>query len=65
MPNPFANPKFRASVYALAAAVFAVLGIYGVVTSEQMSAWLAVVSALVAVLALVNVPGVRKPQDGE
>lgn len=56
MLNPFANPKFRAACYALAAAVFAVGGIYKVVTAEQSAAWLNVVGTGIAVLALVNVP---------
>ena len=60
MPD-FLNEKVRAAIYALAVAVFGVLGIYGLVTSEQVGAWLAVVSALVAVLALVNVP--RTPKE--
>lgn len=56
MTNPFANPKLRAAVYALAAALFAAAGIYGLVTAEQSAAWLNVVGTAVAVLALVNVP---------
>lgn len=56
------NPKARATIYALAAAVFAVAGVYGLVTQEQTAAWLNVVSAAVAVLALVNVP--RGGSDG-
>ena len=56
MTNPFTSPKFRAAVYALAAAGFAVAGIYDLLTSEQSAAWLNVVGTAVAVLALVNVP---------
>jgi len=43
-------------VYALAAAGFAVAGIYDMLTSEQSAAWLNVVGTAIAVLALVNVP---------
>ena len=56
MRNPFQNPKLRAAVYALAGALFAVAGIYDLVTAEQSAAWLNVVGTAVAVLALVNVP---------
>ena len=56
MPNPFASPKFRAAVYALAAAAFAVAGIYDLISEEQSAAWLNVVGTGIAVLALVNVP---------
>ena len=52
----FANPKFRASIYALAAAILGALGVYGLVTQEQTAAFLNVIGAAVAVLALVNVP---------
>ena len=61
MTNPFRSPKFRAALYALAAAAFALLGVYGVATQEQTSAWLNVVAALIASLALLNVP--RDPKD--
>lgn len=56
MPNPFANPKFRAACYALGAAVLVVLGVYDLVTAEQSAAWLGFLGAAIAVLALVNVP---------
>lgn len=56
MTNPFASNKFRAAVYALAAAAFAAAGIYDLVTAEQSAAWLNVVGTGIAVLALVNVP---------
>lgn len=62
MPNPFTNPKFRAAIYALAAACFAVAGIYDLITAEQSAAWLNVVGTGIAVLALVNVP---RGSDGE
>ena len=39
----------RASLYALAAAVGAVLVIYGIVTEEQIAAWLGIVSAAINV----------------
>lgn len=61
MSNPFRSAKFRAGLYALAAALFALLGVYGVATQEQTSAWLNVIAALIAVLALLNVP--RTPKD--
>ena len=60
MPNPFASPKFRAACYALGAAILLVLGVYDLVTAEQSAAWLGFLGAALAVLALVNVPGVRK-----
>lgn len=41
--------NLRASIYALAAAVGAVLVIYGIVTQEQIAAWLGVVSAAINV----------------
>ena len=64
MTNPFLNPKFRAALYALAAAAFALLGIYGVATQEPTSAWLNVLAALIAALALINVPrGPKEPSD--
>lgn len=51
--------KVRAAIYALAAAVFGVLFVYGWATQEQIAAWLLLVSAFIPVLALLNVPGVR------
>lgn len=51
--------KTRAAIYGLAAAVFAVLGVYGLITQEQVGAWMLVVSAAIPVLALFNVPGFR------
>jgi len=63
MPNPFANAKFRAAVYALAGALFAVAGIYDLISEEQSAAWLNVVGTGIAVLALVNVP--RGGSDGD
>lgn len=56
MPNPFTNPKFRAAIYALAAAAFVVAGVYDLVSEEQAGAWLQAIGAFIAVLALVNVP---------
>jgi uncharacterized membrane protein len=50
------TPKVRAAIYVLAVALFAVLGVYGLVTREQTAAWLELVAAAVALLALVNVP---------
>lgn len=55
MPNPFANPKFRAACYALGAAVFFLLGVYDVVNEQQSQAWLNVLGTGLALLALVNV----------
>lgn len=51
----FQNPKFRAAIYALGAAILAVLGIYGLATQEQTAAWLTVLSALLPVLAFAFV----------
>ena len=65
MTNPFRSAKFRAALYALAAALFALLGVYGVATQEQTSAWLNIIAALIAALALLNVPrGPKEPSDG-
>lgn len=61
MSNPLHSPKFRAALYALAVAVFAVLAVYGIATQEQTAAWLNLVAAGIAALALVNVP--RGPED--
>lgn len=59
--------KVRAALYALAAALFGVLFVYGLVSQEQIAAWLLLVGAVIPVLALVNVPGVqslfRKPPE--
>ena len=56
MPNPFANPKFRAACYALGAAVMLLLSVYGVVNEQQSAALLGVIGSGLNVLALVNVP---------
>jgi drug/metabolite transporter (DMT)-like permease len=48
--------KLRAAAYALGGALFAVAGVYGLVTQEQTAAWLNVLAAVLAVLAFVNVP---------
>ena len=39
------TPKVRAAIYVLAVALFAVLGVYGLVTKEQSAAWLELVAA--------------------
>lgn len=58
--------KTRATIYALAAALFGVLFVYGLVTQEQIGAWLLLVSAAIPVLALLNVPGFRnRTGEGE
>jgi hypothetical protein len=36
-----------------------VLFVYGLVSQEQVTAWLLLVSAIIPVLALVNVPGIK------
>jgi hypothetical protein len=51
--------KTRATIYALAAALFAVLAVYGLATQEQIGAWMGVVAAAIPVMALLNVPGFR------
>ena len=51
--------KTRATIYALAAALFGVLAVYGLATQEQIGAWLGLVAAAIPVLALFNVPGFR------
>lgn len=63
MTNPFQSAKFRAAVYALAAAGFTVAGIYGLITETQSAAWLNVVGTGIAVLALVNVPRGSDPEE--
>lgn len=57
--NPLANDKFRAACYALGGAILFILGVYGIVTTEQANAWLNVLGALLMVLALFNVPAVK------
>lgn len=46
----------RGSIYTLAVPLFAVLGIYGVVTDDQAGLWLNLISTAVAGLSAANVP---------
>lgn len=46
----------RGSIYTLAVAVLGVLGVYNLVTDEQTSLWLNLISTAVAGLSAVNVP---------
>ena len=47
----------RGVTYSLVAAVFGVLAVYGIVNSEQVTSWLSICSALIAIMSLVNVKG--------
>jgi len=47
----------RGSLYSVTAGVFAVLGVYAYASDEQLTSWLSICSALVAVLSFVNVNG--------
>jgi hypothetical protein len=58
------SEKTRAAIYALAAAVFLILSVYGLASQEQIGAWLGLVAAAIPVLALYNVPGFR-PSKGD
>lgn len=51
--------KTRATIYAIAAALFGVLAVYDLATQAQISAWMGLVAAAVPLMALLNVPGFR------
>lgn len=48
------NPKTRTWVYGIAVAAFGVLGVYGILTTEQIAAWALLASAICG-LAYSNV----------
>jgi len=58
----FANPRFRAAIYALAAALGGVLTVYGVLNDEQLASILGVVGAAVNVMAFMNTPSAPAAQ---
>ena len=49
------NPDVRRWIYGIATAALAVLGVYGIVTGEQITAWSGLASAITG-LATVNTP---------
>nr|DAJ94148.1 MAG TPA: Mycobacterial 2 TMS Phage Holin (M2 Hol) Family [Caudoviricetes sp.]DAP11148.1 MAG TPA: Mycobacterial 2 TMS Phage Holin (M2 Hol) Family [Caudoviricetes sp.] len=56
------NPDVRRWIYGIATAALAVLGVYGIVTGEQITAWSGLASAITG-LATVNTPAGEK-QEG-
>lgn len=56
------NPAIRRWIYGIATAALAVLGVYGIVTGEQITAWSGLASAITG-LATVNTPAGEK-QEG-
>ena len=56
------NPDVRRWIYGMATAALAVLGVYGIVTGEQITAWSGLASAITG-LATVNTPAGEK-QEG-
>lgn len=48
-----ANPDIRRWIYGIATAALAVLGVYGIVTGEQIAAWSLLASAITG-LATAN-----------
>lgn len=49
------NPAVRRWIYGIATAALAVLGVYGIVTGEQITAWSGLASAITG-LATINTP---------
>ena len=49
------RPEVRKWIYGIATAALAVLGVYGIVTGEQITAWSVLASAITG-LAAVNTP---------
>ncbi|WP_454921406.1 phage holin [Actinomyces naeslundii] len=56
------NPAVRKWIYGIASAALAVLGVYGIVSGEQITAWSGLASAITG-LAAVNTPAGGK-QEG-
>lgn len=56
------NPDVRKWIYGIATAGLAVLGVYGIVTGEQITAWSLLASAITG-LATANTP-TDKGQEG-
>lgn len=61
------NPKTRAWIYGIAVATFGVLGVYGILTTEQIAAWAILASAICGLAySNVNREGTDNvPGDGE
>lgn len=64
-PNKvIASPQARAAIYSLLVAVGAVLVVYGIITQDEVDAWLAVIERLLLVLgsglALLNIPRIKR-----
>ena len=53
------NPAVRRWIYGIATAALAVLGVYGIVTGEQIAAWSLLASAITG-LATANTPAGKK-----
>ena len=49
------NPAVRKWIYGIATAALAVLGVYGIVSGEQITAWSGLASAITG-LAVINTP---------
>lgn len=49
----------RGGLYMLAAALFAVMAMYGWINNEQTAVWLSAIQGLMPIFALYNVPQVR------
>ena len=56
------RPEVRKWIYGIATAALAVLGVYGIVTGEQIAAWSGLASAITG-LALANTPAGGKQED--
>ena len=54
------NPDIRRWIYGIATAALAVLGVYGLVTGEQIAAWSLLASAITG-LATANTSAGEKP----
>lgn len=53
------NPDVRRWIYGIATAALAVIGVYGIVTGEQITAWSGLASAITG-LATINTPAGEK-----
>ena len=53
------RPEVRKWIYGIATAALAVLGVYGIVTGEQITAWSGLASAITG-LAAANTPAGEK-----
>lgn len=58
--NIFAKPGVREAIYAVAAAVFGLLGVLGWVNGQQIEGSLSLVTALINLMAALNTPTARR-----